>query len=138
MLIVSYALLGPLLGAITFWSMTFALPAIFSGHADTAVWSSGIKLLSIYMQYSYLVGFLPAVGAGICHVIVRRKLNASKARVIFVALIGASLVAVLFGITGNPVDLYETTLPMVAAGGSAAFLIAMGVEFFALKRDKQF
>lgn len=137
MRIVLYALFGPLLGAVTFWSVTFlphALVASFLGHASTEAWSAGLKFLSISMQYSYFVGCLPAIGAGICHVIARRKLASAKIRVLFVTLAGLSLMGILFVAASPPAGFYELAAPMIAAGGMAAFLMATAVEIFVAKR----
>lgn len=137
MLIVSYTLLGPLLGALAFWAMTWlphGLYTSFLGNADAAIWSAGIKALSIDVLYGYLVGFLPAMGAGVCHVIARRKLDRSKARVFFVSLAGITLTAMLFWVASPPAGFYEIFAPLVATGGIAAFLMATAVEIFAARR----
>ncbi|MFC6281261.1 MULTISPECIES: hypothetical protein [Polaromonas] len=86
------------------------------------------------MQYSYLVGFLPAIGAGVCHVLARRKLVNSTMRVWLVTFAGISLTAILFLAASPPAGFYEIFVPLVAAGGIAAFLMATAVEIFAANR----
>ena len=137
MLVIAYALLAPPLGALAFWSLTMlptAMLATFQHGFDPAAWSPAVKLLTIYASYCYLLGFLPALGTGIGHALVRRRLGSSKSRVIVVTATGLVLLA-LFKLVGAKSSSFdETTIAFVAAGGISALLIASAVELVSALR----
>lgn len=130
--IILYSLLGPPIGALVFWSITLLPVAIFamfrdaSWHADS--WSSIIKLLvGWYLPYSYLIGVLPAAGAGVSHVVCLRKQSTTRARIALVVATGAVLQFVLLLFSGALGDV-AMALGLVAAATAASGLIAMAVE----------
>lgn len=137
MLVIAYALLAPPLGALAFWSLTMlptALLATVQHGFDPAAWSAAVKLLMIFASYSYLMGFLPALGTGIGHVLARRKLGKPTSRVIVVTATGFVLLA-LFMLLGTKSSSFDgTTIAFVAAGSASAFLIALAVELLSVRR----
>lgn len=137
MLVIAYALLAPPLGALAFWSLTMlptALLATVQHGFDPAAWSAAVKLLMIFASYSYLLGFLPALGTGIGHVLARRNLGKPKSRVIVVTATGLVLLA-LFMLVGTKSSRFDdTTIAFVAAGGISALLIASAVELVLARR----
>ena len=137
MLIIAYALLGPPLGALAFWSVTLlptALLAMLQSNWGQLSWSPAVKLLMIYASYSYLLGFLPALGTGIGHALAQRKIGRRRLRVIFATATGLFLPSLLMLVGVKTARLDETTIAFVAAGGIAAFLIASAAELVAARR----
>jgi hypothetical protein len=136
-----YALLGPPLGALVFWVLTYfptglmAMMRDFSWHA--AAWSSSLKLLALYAGYSHLIGGLSAIGAGIGHAVMTKRLLSVKLRIVAVTVIGLILQAALMITSIKPSSLFEEfegTISIVAAAGVASFLIALFVEMFRSRR----
>lgn len=137
MLVIAYALLAPPLGALAFWSLTLlptAALATFQHGFDLTAWSAAVKLLTIYASYSYLLGFLPALGAGIGHALARQKLGNAKFRVIVVTAAGLVFPA-LFMLLGEKSSRFnEASIALIAAGGISALLIASAVELVSARR----
>lgn len=111
-----------------------AVFATFQHGFDPTAWAAAVKLLLIYASYSYLLGFLPALGTGISHALARRKLSNGKSRVIVVTATGLGLLGLFMPVGARSSSFDQTTIAFVAAGGISAFLIASAVELVSARR----
>lgn len=124
----SYAVVGPPLGAVVFWAITL-LPAAISGTIDHGfderAWRGGLKLLGMYASFSYLLGILPALGAGVLHAVVWNR-RSPRVRVAAAAATGLLLSALLLllGAGAGEAD----AIFMAVGGGLSALLIAVCFE----------
>mgnify|MGYP003583618601 CR=1 FL=1 len=130
-LIPAYVVFGPPLGASALWAMTYlpsALLATLDRGVDAQAWTSIFKLLGTYAMFSYLLGLLPALGAGIAHAVIRRRSGSSRVRIASAGLTGAALTAALLLVGANAKAQDSLTLFAIAAGGISALLMALLLE----------
>ena len=130
-LIPAYAVLAPPLGAMALWAMTLlpgAVLATIDHGVDTRAWAAIVKLLGTYAMFSYLLGFLPALGAGIAHAVMRQWPWPLKIRIGAVGLTGAALTTALLSMGANAKAQDSMTLFAIAAGGISALLMAILCE----------
>ena len=130
-----FAIFGPPLGALVFWSLTnlpTMLEATYERGVDAWAWSASLKLLSTYATYSYFLGFFPAIGSGVAYALACRKLWSVRARIFCASSTGLVLTALLlvFGAKESARD--GLTVSLIAAGGVASLLIGTLFEAFAV------
>ena len=133
-LVPSYVIFGPPLGALAFWAMTLlpvALQASIDEGVDVRAWTAGFKLLGFYIPLSYLLGFFPALGAALAHALVKRLHWSPRGRLASVTLCGATLTCVLTLMAGKAAAWGSETIFLATAGGISALLIAILFEFIA-------
>jgi hypothetical protein len=135
MLILFYAVIGPLLGAVVFWIFSFVPTGLLAMVRDSSLhleaWLVLGRLLPVYMLNSYTLGFLPSIGAGISHVVVTKKLTSKTIRILAVTLTGVIVEAafLLLASTQQPiVYLSEMGFYLAATAAIASAVIAWFVE----------
>lgn len=136
-LVPSYLIFGPPLGALAFWAMTLlpvALQASIERGIDAQAWAAGLKLLGFYIPLSYLLGFFPALGVSLVHAVVKRPHWSPRGRLVSVTLCGVAITYASAFIAGKASAWDSETIFVAAAGGISALLIAVLFELVARPR----
>lgn len=129
-LVVLYALLAPPLGGLLFWGFEFLPPlasAVLDGRMDDRLLAAMTKVALMHAVFSYLLGLLPAVCAGIAHALLRRGSLQHMLRIVSVGFVGFCSTAALLSIAGWRLA-GDMALPMLFAGTCVAALLAWMVE----------
>jgi hypothetical protein len=125
----TYALLGPPLGAISFWVFTL-LPGALLNFESTA-WSGLFKLLFVFVIYSYALGGVPAIATGFGHMLVRNRLPTVLKRIVAMVGLGGALQTLFLLVgTGSRFVLgnLENTASLIAAAAVSAGLVSWAIE----------
>lgn len=142
MVILFYSVVGPLLGAVVFWIFSFVPTGFLAMVQDSSLhldaWVAVGKLLPVYMLYSYILGFLPSLGAGIGHVVAAKKLASKNIRILAVTLTGVIVQAAFLLLTSKQqaiVNLPEEGLYLAATAAVASALMAWFIEGIRTRRE---
>jgi len=132
--VLAYTLIGPLLGTLAFWGLML-----------NGIDSYAVNVLVRLAPHGYIFGLIPALGAGVAHVVSKPSL-----RILTVGLAGLAMTALVsLSAIADWVDRLQATLPSgsdvgfvalfilakaAAAGGITACLMAAGIEHIEERR----